>query len=237
MDKENNFLIAKFGEREHLEQLQKGNIFFNVIQEYRNDGTNYRGDRMEGKIPIDPHSLKIYDEEGNNIFETIPYPSSVTMSLNGDEGILMFCAAIINETNTMQISENEWIFKEEFKSAIRSFGKYVLILKSEELLKHIQKSTDEKGQKIVYDSGAILYRDMEDFENMQEYKTTGSRYDSYFVKGLSYKNQNEWRVIIDGEKEPLKINCETGFMLYTYPLESSIIMETDRFLNGKIEMA
>lgn len=156
MDKENNFLIAKFGERKHLEQLQKGNIFFNVIQEYRKDGTNYRGDRMEGKIPIDPHSLKIYDEEGNNIFEMIPCPSSVTMSLNGDEGILMFCAAIINETNTIRISENEWIFKEEFKSAIQSFGKYVLILQSGELLKHIQKSTDEKGQKIVYDSGAIF---------------------------------------------------------------------------------
>ena len=54
MDNSCNFLIAKFGREEHLKQLQNGEIYFNAVQAYRDDGTVYRGDPMEGKIPIDP---------------------------------------------------------------------------------------------------------------------------------------------------------------------------------------
>lgn len=63
MNNSTNFLIAKFGNKEHLEQLQNGNIFFNAIQAYRNDGTDYRGDSMEGKIPINPNKIKIFDRK------------------------------------------------------------------------------------------------------------------------------------------------------------------------------
>ena len=47
MDNRSKFILAKFGKKEHLEQLKEGNIFFNAIQTYRDDGTDYRGDKME----------------------------------------------------------------------------------------------------------------------------------------------------------------------------------------------
>ena len=38
------YLMAKYGKKEHLEELKNGKIFFNAIKKYRNDGTDYRGD-------------------------------------------------------------------------------------------------------------------------------------------------------------------------------------------------
>ncbi len=236
MNNSTNFLIAKFGNKEHLEQLQKGNIFFNAIQTYRDDGTDYRGDSMEGKIPIDPSKIIIIGSDGKDIFETLPRPDTVTQSLLGDECLMMFCAAAITTEVMDNIEGNKWRFKDEFKSAIQDFGEYVLLLWSIDLLGHIELASDSNGQKIGYDSGPILYRDLRDYDNTEEYRKTGSWLDRYFVKGLPYKSQNEWRVIIDGEKEALKANCGKGFLLQTSPFEYSRLMRTTELLNGEIEI-
>lgn len=234
MDNRSKFILAKFGKKEHLEQLKEGNIFFNAIQTYRDDGTDYRGDKMEGRIPIDPTKIKIYDEEGNDIFEKLPYPYSVIESFIGDEKLMMFCASVINIEFMDHIKDDRWTFKEEFKLAVQNFGDYVLILRSADILDHIEAARDCKGQRIGRSSGRILYRDMTDFENTNAYRETGSWLDRYFVKGLDYKNQNEWRVIIDGEKESLEANCGTGILLHTYPFHDSQIMKTTDFLNDEI---
>ncbi len=39
MNNSTNFLIAKFGNKQHLEQLQNGGIFLMQFLAYRNDGT------------------------------------------------------------------------------------------------------------------------------------------------------------------------------------------------------
>ena len=236
MNSSNNFLIAKFGNKNHLEQLQNGNIFFNSIQAYRNDGTDYRGDSMEGKIPINPTDIKIFNNKGKNIFETLPYPDIAIESILDDENLMMFCAAMINIEILDNVKNNKWHFKDIFKSSIKDFGDYVLLLWSTELLDHIKSSIDLNKQKIVYDSRPILYRNLYDFDNTEEYRTTGSWIDRYFVKSLSYKNQNEWRIIIDGEKEPLKANCGNGFLLQTSPFKYSTLMKTTELLNGEIEI-
>jgi len=135
------------------------------------------------------------------------------------------------------IKNHKWHFKNEFKSAIQNFGEHVLLLRSIELLEHIESVTDLSGQRrIGYDSGPILYRNLNDFDNTEEYRKTGSWLDRYFVKGLPYRNQNEWRVIIDGAREPLKANCGNGFLLQTFPFKYSMLMRTTELLNGEIEI-
>ena len=236
MDNSCNFLIAKFGREEHLKQLQNGEIYFNAVQAYRDDGTVYRGDPMEGKIPIDPAKIKLYDQAGRDIFETIPRPNTIVESLVGDENLMMFCASAITTEIMDYVANDIWKFKEEFKSEMQKFGDHVLLIWSLELLEHIAKATDITGQKIGFIDRRILYRDLKDFDNTHEYRITGSPLDVYFVKGLLYKNQNEWRVIIDGEREELKINCDRGFLLQTSPFQYSQIMKTTDFLNGEIKI-
>ena len=82
----------------------------------------------------------------------------------------------------------------------------------------------------------ILYRDLTDYEHTEEYRKTGSLLDRYFVKSQLYKNQNEWRVIIDDKEESLVPNCGSGFLLKTYPFEYATIMNSSDFLNGTIEL-
>lgn len=235
-EKTYNFLIAKFGMREHLEQLQKGEIFFNAIETYRNDGTNYRGDSMEGRVPIDPKIIKIYDREGNDIFEKIPRPDIAYEGLAGDENIMMFCGAAITTEIMDNDKDNIWHFKEDFKRAIQNFGEYVLLIWSIELIEHIEKAMDKVGQKILYDSGLICYRDFKNYTDMNKYRESENLNDRYFVKELSYKNQNEWRVIIDGEKDALTPNCGSGFILKSYPFQISRLMKTEELLNGEIRI-
>lgn len=230
-----NFLIAKFGQKEHIKQLKDGNIFFNSIETYRNDGTDYRGDLMEGRIPIDPRSIKIFDEMGKNIFDYVSYPDSIAQSIVGDENLMMFCAATITKNIVASKKDNIWVFNKEFQASVKDFGDYVLLLWTAELLEHISNAVDINGQRIAYDSGMILYRDLTDYEHTEEYRKTGSSFDRYFVKSQSYKNQNEWRVIINGEKESLVPNCGSGFLLKTYPFEYATIMTSFDFLNGTIE--
>lgn len=230
-----DFLVAKFGKKEHIEQLKNGTIFFNSIEEYRNDGTTYRGDPMEGRIPIDPQTIKILDKFGNNISNIIPFPNTVIRSFINDENLFMFCASIISKNITQNKESNIKYFAEEFQTAVKEFGNYVLLLYASELLKHISNAVDENGQKISYDSRNILYRDLTDYEHTEEYRKNGSPLDNYFVKDQSYKNQNEWRVIIDGEKENLVPNCKKGFLLKTDPFKQATIMKTSDFLNCNIE--
>lgn len=236
MTNSTNFLIAKFGKKEHLLQLQNGEIFFNSIQTYREDDTAYRGDIMEGRIPINPETIKIYDKEGMDIFETFPRPDKAYQGLLSDEKIMMFCASAITTEIVKNPNNSIWKLKEDFKKDISGFGDHVMLLWSIELLEHIEAATDEFGQKIGFDSGCVLYRNLDDYKNTDEYRRTGSPLDPYFVKGLSYKNQNEWRAIIYGEKKTLISNCNNGFLLKTYPFKFSRIMKATEFLDGTIEV-
>lgn len=230
-----NFLIAKFGKEEHINLLKEGKIFFNQIYKYRNDGTDYRGDSMEGIIPLDPNDIEIYSLSGKSLFDNIPRPDFVTQSIYGDDNLMMFCASTITKSIMVEVNENIWKFKDEFKESISKFGDYVLVFWSGELLEKIKTSVDSNGQKIGYDSGMILYRDLTNFEDTHEYRSTGSVLDRYFVKSLSYKSQNEWRVIIDGEKQRLVPNCMDGFLIESTPFEFSVLRKADEFLNGYIK--
>lgn len=233
----NNFLIAKFGKEEHIRQLQQGIIFFNTIQKYREDGTDYRGDSMEGRIPLNPNDIEIYSLTGERFFDSIPRPDFVTQSVLNDENLMMFCASAITKNIMIEVGNNTWKFSDEYKQSIAKFGDYVMIFWSSELLEKIINSVDSTGQKIGYDSGMILYRDLANFENTYEYRSTGSILDRYFVKSLSYKNQNEWRVIIDGEHRSLTPNYDDGFLIKSTPFEFSIIKKTEDFLNGYIRFS
>ncbi|MNI80568.1 hypothetical protein D3C73_1371050 [compost metagenome] len=70
--------------------LSDGYVYFNPISRYRNDTSNYRGDKNEGKIPIDPMFIKMFDKNGKNIFEKLPRPDDVKLTHVNDDEILIF---------------------------------------------------------------------------------------------------------------------------------------------------
>jgi hypothetical protein len=228
------FLLAKYGERKHLEMLNEGHIYFSPVSKYRSDTSNYRGDHNEGKVPIDPSKIVIKDHLGQNIFDHLPKPNSVKQSLVNDEGILMFCTSMI--TKKIMVEDNDhYIFSNEYITAIKDFGDHVLLINSGELLKLLSKARMNVTPEFAYTSGPIIYRNLSGFSNQKSYheayNSTGSVYDPYFVKSDQYISQNEWRLIVDGSYESLPTNDDGSYTVKIDKLEWALLIDTTTFLN------
>lgn len=227
--------LVKYGTKEHLEMLANGIIYFNQVSKYREDGTAYRGDKNEGRIPIDPTKIKLFDNNGNNIFEDFPLPDSVMQPVQGDDDVLMFCASAITK-EVLNKRENGYIFSEEYKEAINHFGEYALLFKSNDFLHLINEAQQNTKPEFGYIGDFIIYRNLDDFSDPEEhrksYKGTGSFYDRFFVKSINYSNQNEWRLIIDGSEEALPVDQNGAFKLTINKLNWSLLNDTETFLHS-----
>ena len=123
-------LLLKFGEREHMEQLKAGILYFSPVSKYRNDGTAYRGDINEGCVPIDPSSISIFSKDGEDLFADLRSQCiSAKYSLENDDTLFMFCAAMIT-SSVLQLKNsinNEYIFRQDFRDEMKKFGNYVFL--------------------------------------------------------------------------------------------------------------
>lgn len=222
-----NLLIVKFGRKEHLESLQKGQIYFNPISKFRDDGTKYRGDSSEGTIPIDPSTIRINGHDFSDII------LSASKSNEGDDGLLMFCTAIINEKNLVLL-DGEFVFSEGFKKEMIQFGEYALLININEFAHKFTTKHKELRPLLSYRCEKITYRDLNSFHELKNdnpYNKTNHVLDPYFVKSDKYANQNEWRLIVgEASNEKLKLNDDGSYVLEILPLEKSVLLPTDNFL-------
>jgi hypothetical protein len=216
-----------------------GNLYFNPIQKYRNDGTVFRGDKYEGMIPIDPQKISIRNADGKEWFTDLglPRPSRITQVLKDDHQTFIFCVAVISMDilKEKERGSNTYVFNEAFKNTMRDFGDYALIFCSEELIERLENARKTHVPEFVSMSGPIIYRDLNDFSDAGSfhtaYRVSKSKYDPYFVKDNKYKNQNEWRLLIDGATQQLEPNCGEGFSLFIGELEWAYLHETSIFLD------
>ena len=232
MNTTNSVLLVKFGEKEHLERLKNGEIFFSKISNYRNDGTHFRGDRLEGKYLIDPTSVKIFDKNGTNLLEGLPPPTEVVKGYADDDDTLMFCAAGLSTNNLIEVEKNRYKLTKAFKKSMQEFGAYALIFWSSDLCSRVSKCR-KQGMDIAYETRFISYRDKSNFDE-PIISNQKSNIDLYFVKDKKYQAQNEWRMIIDGEKEPLKLNHEKGYILNIEPIEDCLLLPTKELFDEGI---
>lgn len=222
-----------------MESIKNGQLYFNPIQRYRDDGTDFRGDRNEGVIPIDPSKISIRNIEGKDWFTDlrIPRPASIMDSVQNDEDTFIFCSTIVSKDILVphEKGSNTFVFSEVFKNSIQNFGDYVLLFNSAEIHNRLQTVQKIIEPRFGYMSGPIIYRDLNDFSEtgnyFKAYNVSNSPYDRYFVKDLRYKNQNEWRLVIDGSEKPLVSNHGIGFSVYIGKLDWAYLYNTPTFLN------
>lgn len=130
---------------------------------------------------------------------------------------------------------NEYLLNETFKNSIQNFGEYVLLFNSYEILERLRTVKLKHEPEFGYISCQIIYRDLEDFSEIGDYNTayniSKSVYDRYFVKDMNYRNQNEWRLLIDGTHKPLEPNCGGGVSIFIGKLDWAYLFDTPTFLN------
>jgi len=232
----NDVILAKFGKLEYLELLKDGHLYFSPIKVLRDDGTLYRGDINEGKVPIDPQKFYINGKSLINDYK-LPPPDSLMLSYNNDDNRFIFCSAMINNTILeYSSSENSHILCQAFKDNISQFGEHVIIFWSSELIKRLNTVLDNSIKKFGYLFNPISYVDFTDFLGynyfIEAQKKHSNFYARYFIKDISYKIQNEWRLLINGLDCHLEANCGEGFLVDIGKFEIAQIYETSTFLDG-----
>jgi len=163
----------------------------------------------------------------------IPRPTSAFSYLQDDEKRFIFCTAMITKEVSAKTNINEFALNESFKSAVRQFGDYVLLFSANEINYRLHTNDNVKFQRIGFASGPIIYRDLSIFSGDYHivYNITNCDSDRYFVKDKKYKDQNEWRILIDGYYNHLEPNCGEGYSLFVGELDWAHLFETSTFLN------
>lgn len=226
-----NVMLIKCGKREHLEQFKNGHMFFNSIKNYRNDGTDYRGDELEGVKLIDPQKISLTLPDGTNLFDQFRRPDQFGLSYYNDDDLLMFCAAMVTDKVMQTEDGKRWTLKEEFKQEMKKFGEYAILLWSNDVLEHMQFSDQYHKNHLNYSSGPIRYGDKQNYSNGAIYHSIGSPFDIYFAKDSSYEPQNEWRVLLISN-DHIELNEYGGYYLDVAPYEYAIIMRTEELVEG-----
>lgn len=193
-------LLLKVGKKEHLELLRKGHIHFNPLSLFRNDGTNYRGDALEGTYRIDTsRGIFINGVDISKIGEGM----EVTMTYQHSDDILIFCGAILDDSTSVKVVNDSGLtdvqFRPEFLKEIKQFGQYAVGFESKHFVKAVEAALKDK--QCNYGYSKVAYIDKWDFEAVSTYlnRTNENLGDeaTYFLKDATYKAQNEWRFIID----------------------------------------
>ena len=230
---DNALYLAKFGRKEHLESIKRGYLFFNPISKYRDDTSAFRGDKFEGMVPIDPSTMSI-GSGGKEWFTDlgVPRPVSAFSYFQNDEKRFIFCAAMITKEVSVKMSKSEFALGKSFKNSVRQFGDYVLLFSANEINHRLHTNANVKFRQIGFESGPIIYRDLSIFSGDYHtaYSITNCDSDRYFVKDKKYKDQNEWRILIDGYYQHLEPNCGEGYSLFVGELEWAYLFETATFL-------
>lgn len=192
-------LLIKIGKREHLELLQKGYIHFNHLSLFRADGTAYRGDALEGTCRVDAsRGLYINGVDISKIGAGL----EVTYTYQHSDDVLIFCAAVLDESNTIVTEKDGKQYRELtpiFLEELKKFGSHAVMFQSSHLIKSVSSYLNTRNCNYGYCK--VEYVDKQDFEAVSAYfqkkhKQLGDEA-IFFLKDFSYKNQNEWRFLIE----------------------------------------
>lgn len=210
-------LVLKFGEKENLIKLQKGQVFCRNANYYskceEEDGDTSRGDKYECKNLATNLKGILKDKNGNEI-----------MTFDAGELVIqdkefnktpMFCSYGLTLEDIEQIEEDdssvtfefdcERLFKDTFD---KGYWPNVLILFGGEFMQRIKKTAKERNIDISYRK--VRYYDPSRTPIEKELELDEDFSNIAFWKINSYKDQNEFRIIF---KNHCIENDDEGYIL------------------------
>ncbi len=189
-DKELPDYLIKFAERkEYLDDIINGKIYMKESGYFRKLEDNFRGDELDGLYPIDAIKSKV-----SFVDVEIPPPSSMNVGFVGDDKIPMFCATFYCHDILDKMDDDSYRMKIDVADELKKFGKYALIIHFGEFIYRIKEYA--KNHDLYYRYGMINYSDKKFLMESIMHKTFDEQLDAFFKKDISYKNQNEWRLIL-----------------------------------------
>ena len=174
-------LLLKVGKYENLQMFRSGIVYFSPLETFRNDGTLFRGDLYEGKLFID--TKKGFWING---IDFSSYIEEATESFVGSENVVIFCASILDNSNSRPILPNGIDFYDDFYKEMRKFGQYAVVFDSNDLVKHVRAALENKQCASAW--GPVTYCDKRDSAKVEKFyherKSVYKEATIYFLKGV-----------------------------------------------------
>jgi len=236
--KERLITLVKFSdEKWTLESMQKGTLYLNTLEYFRNlekeTAVKGMGDDNEGRLILTEVDIKMYDNEtGNLVLSGKAKGSAITSQEDSEKHVL--CTSYLDFGSLKIIKQGtdyfnaHIVYTEEQKTEFKkNFGKYALIISFPQFANNINESFKKQGievsaGKVKYSNFSVNYK-----ERLNSFTGIGNFNDKYLWKDLYFNNQKEYRLIIlnRDSKEPIKIKVDD---MSTY---STIVTTEDLFNN------
>jgi hypothetical protein len=231
------FLLKFCEKKEHANAILDGKLYMKESGFFRKLEDGYRGDRFDGRKPIDLGDTEVYleSEDGEGIYlNGVPGAqiSDFSVGFSGDDKIPIFCACMLDERMIEADGADSFRIKAEYLEEMSKFGKYAVLIQFDEMAYKLKKF-HKKNRDIGIKYGPVEYTDI-----LKEYSGfdladagASDLLKAFFCKDNSYKMQNEWRVLMCA-KEPLIGDNEDFWICDVGPFECAIVIEVDMLKDG-----
>ena len=154
----------------------------------------------------------------------------------GDDKIPMFCSGVLT-ADIMEITGDETFrIKKEYIEEWKKFGNYVAVISMGEMYEKLQ-AYHQANPTRAFLYGRVKYTDI-----MHEYSLTDyskedelGLYSSFFKKDLSYRFQNEWRILMIGS-EPFVPENEDHAVVNVGKFEYGVSVNLNFFEEGEFRI-
>ncbi len=238
-----NMLLKFSNVKEHLEDIGRGQIYMNESGFFRKLEDQFRGDQFDGRCPISLDRLadeymELRPEDGSEgIRIPIKFVRNFTVGFQNDDKIPLFCATALSQDILYKKTDTEFAFRQEFIQEMQQFGKYFAIFSASEFIEKMSVFVEKNHMAVQY--GPVDYVEIHkqyDIEMLNEDTRPGI--EAFFKKDVSYRWQNEWRIILLGAKDaPPIIPPGSGYFIANIgTLNWFHIMETKDLLTNTIQI-
>lgn len=187
-------LLIKFGKREHLEQLQHGIVHFSALKVFQSDPTSFRGDKMEGRLYIDPKQPLLI-----NGFDISPFIDSCVVSYDATCPEFSFSASILSKRICRKCSDGLYTIDPAYLAEMRQFGECFMLINASAFIDALQAEFSKT--RCDYEYHPVVYINKNCYPAIYEYfgnlSPARKRTGHLFLKddANSYRIQNEWRLV------------------------------------------
>ncbi|HBU81753.1 MAG TPA: hypothetical protein DEF35_08950 [Paenibacillus sp.] len=205
MEKKTALFLLKFGNKQNLESLQKGNLymknlkFFIELEEKKQK--KGMGDASEGSLIMNDVKWTLKDIHTDEVILQLD-AKKTSLRNNAVLNIPVFCAMLIGEEDFEQVGEEvdgsiqtNLVFTEQQKEEmVNEFGDHVLVIPANHFMQRLQESLNEQGYQ--YATGPVDYLDYSINQQSRfiEFETGDPKL--LFHKDLAFEYQKEFRLAI-----------------------------------------
>lgn len=222
-------VIKCFSKETYRNDFINGKIYFKESGYFRKLEDNYRGDKFDGKKPIDVGLSNVSVIKDGKVIIPNSNMHDLVMGFVGDDKIPIFCASLINN-NILVKDGKSFKLNKEYITQIKQFGEYFVYIPCDEFHNVIKIACDD--QQLSWEIGEVVYSNLSQkyaIENWTPHNIA-EEFEVFFNKNLSYKWENEIRVILPSIRT---ISNVDHYVLNTGRFKNIKILNTEDLPNVK----